>query len=104
MENFRKIPSKSLIISTADEGKGVKLWKKCLLLWAFEYTKVDLTGGLVRHGRPRLEAALLQHARRDELFLDVTLQGLDQEFAQVGGLGFGPRRPGESLDRGAEHL
>lgn len=43
MENFGKIPAKSLIISTDGEGKGVKLWKKCLLLWTWEYTKVDLT-------------------------------------------------------------
>jgi hypothetical protein len=103
VEKFGEIPAKSLIISSRAEGKGVKLWKKCLLLWTLETTKVDLTGD----GSPRLptlESALFQHARRHQLFLDVALQGLDQEFAQVRGLGFGPRHPGETLDRGAEHL
>lgn len=43
MENVGEIPSNALIISTDGEERGVKLWKKCLLLWTFKYTKVDLT-------------------------------------------------------------
>jgi len=46
VENVGGNPAKSPIISTGGEEKGVKLWKKCLLLWTFEYTKVDLTEGL----------------------------------------------------------
>ena len=103
MENIGKIPSKLLIISSDGDGKGVKLWKKCLLLWTFEYTKVDLTRAPACPAA-KLESALFQHPRCDEFFFDVTLEGLDQEFAEIGSLGFGPRRSGESLYRGAEHL
>ena len=104
MENFGNFPAKSLIISAGSESKRVRLWKKCLLSWTFETTKVDLTGWLVPLGCPRLEAALLQHAGRNQFLLDVTLQSLDQEFAEVGSLRLGPRDAGETFYRSAKHL
>src|SRR5579864_4627700 len=41
-------------------------------------------------GRSENLIDFLQHPRRNQLLLNVPLQNLDQEFAQVSGLRFGP--------------
>src|ERR1017187_5671688 len=51
-----------------------------------------------------LESALLQHPRRNQLFLNMTLQNLNQKFSQVGTLRLRPPHLSESFHWRAKHL
>src|SRR5271155_4669813 len=56
----------------------------------------------VRTAIPDLEAALLQHPRRDQLLLNIPLQDLNQKLSQISTLRFGPRHPDKALHRSAK--
>src|SRR5580693_700122 len=53
--------------------------------------------------RPELECPFFQHPRRNQLLLNVPLQNLDQEFAQVSGLRFGPTHLRKGVYGRAKH-
>src|ERR1700722_10730503 len=51
-----------------------------------------------------LKSALLQHSRRHQLFLQMSLQNLDEKLAQVRAVPRRARHSNEAFNRGTEHL